>query len=137
MIRYFSILAIWCLAWYLPSLAGPWWDYNLQVYNALVSAFLIFAVLKIHRCGWTLDLATICALQIVFNMGDLFLDMPAAHYNSILTLFNGIEIGIILFLGGPRELYRKYHVKHHRDGNHSGPLAKQVADGIHTRKEHA
>ena len=137
MIRYFAILIIWCLAWYLPSLAGDFWDENLQVYNALVSAFLIFAVLKIHRCGWTLDLATICALQIVFNMGDLFLDMSPAHYDGLLTLFNSIEIGIILLLGGPRELYRKYHAKHHSDGNHSGPFAKQIAEGIHTRNGNA
>ena len=137
MIRYLAILTVWVLAWYLPSLAGPWWDDHLAVFNGLVSAFLIFAVLKIHRCGWTLDLATICALQVLFNLGDLIIDMPPAHYNSILTVFNWIELGIILLLGGPRELYRKHYGKHHSDGDSTGGLAGKASNGIQARKGHA
>jgi len=130
MTRYFAILIVWCLAWYLPSLAGDFWDDNLQVYNAIVSAFLIFAVLKIHRCWWTLDLACICALQVLFNAYDLFRDMPPERYNIILTLFNAMEIGIILFLGLPSELIRKWYGKHSSHGHHSDSVSREIANGL-------
>lgn len=116
---------------------GDWWDDHLQIYNAAVSAFLIFAVLKIQRCSWTLDLSTICALQVIFNAGDLLLDMPAVHYDGILLVFNGIELGIILILGGPRELHRLWYGKFRRHGPDSNNLSREVAQGVRSRKGHA
>jgi len=125
------------MAWWLPQLAGDWYDQNLQIYNALISAFLIFAILRIQRTGWTLDLATICALQILFNLGDLIVDSHADHYNAILTVFNAIEIGIILLLGGPREIYRTLYGKHCRSGADPPDFAGKVADRIQARKHNA
>lgn len=120
--KYAAVLIIWALAFFLPKAAGDWWDQHFQIYQSLVSLFLLVTVLKLTKEWWVREYATLCVLQILLNVGDYLLDMAPDSYTRILTSLNWLELAVILGAGGFTQLYRMAHGRDVARANaHRGP----------------
>ena len=81
---------------------------------------------------------TICALQIVFNVGDSAFNLAPAHYNGILAVLNVLELLIIMGLGIPtyavRTRYEQYFNQLFHYGARSDKPTQKVPEG---KRSHA
>jgi len=106
MTRYLAILAIWLFCYFAPMYAGEHWDNHFQLYNSLVSLFLMVAVLSLTNDWWRGEFATVCALHVLHNIGDFIFDFPPENYNTLQAALNWLEVLILVGGGGITQLYR-------------------------------
>lgn len=104
--RYLSILAIWAAYYCATPYFGGWYDQHFHLYQSLVSLILMVSVSLLTDEWWKAEYLTLCALQILHNIGDYVFDFPAQNYSIIQGVLNLLEIMLILLAGGLTQLYR-------------------------------
>lgn len=116
--RYTSLLGLWIAAYFLPQMAGDWWDSYFQIYQAAVSFSLLIASVTLVRTWWVEIFGYLCILQILLNLGDLLFNYPAMHYNLMLDTLNMAELVTLFGIGPLAILHRTLHNgSNHRDGD--------------------
>lgn len=104
--RYIAFLALWIACYFLPIMAGDWWDVHFQINQAMVSFFLLVASLVLIRTKWGELFGYICILQILLNLGDAIFDYPPSNYDRMLNFLNLSEFVVLFVIGGIATLHR-------------------------------
>ncbi len=107
-----KILAFWALwagCYFLPPLAGQWYDSLFHVYQALISLLLLYAVDRLCRGWWIPDFKALCCYHILHNVADAYQLIPTENYNHLQFVLNMCELSLITI--GPisiwlREVWR-------------------------------
>lgn len=114
-------------------MAGDFYDIHFHLYQSLVSAILLYAVLKLSDEWWTKEFGALCVIQILHNFGDIL--FPGGSYNEIQATLNILEAIIIFGAGGITQLLRMLtHGQSNHRGN-SGNRSLSTAHGPQGRKD--
>ena len=115
--KYCSILVIWALAYFLPSVAmdhTDWYPSHFHVFQSIVPCFLIFTVYHLSPLShhWSESLGYIFILQIIHNLGDVLFDDSWQAYDLRQAVLNGMELALLVGWGLPALIYQT--LKAHR-----------------------
>lgn len=132
--KYLAFLIIWCACYFLPTLAGDWYDTYFHVNQAGISLLLIYAADRLCSGWWLPEYKCLCVLHILHNAGDAYLDFPYDNYLHLQGIINGLELALIL--GGPLSIWL-YRVWANGRNNHSNDSGRGPAALVAGRGEDA
>lgn len=93
------LLTAWLVCYTGPIMAGSWFDYSFNFYQASISLFLILCALPFSKFWWIRSFCTIALLQIALNVADYFSNVPPDAYNATQTVLNAIEFMLLFVVG--------------------------------------
>lgn len=117
--NYLILLTLWGLCWWLPQLAGDWYDDAFPIYQSSVSLILLISARHLVKGWYVPEFLVLCVINILHNVGDAIFNFEPSHYSDIQTVLNTLEIAVLLGLGGPTEVIKA--LRHGRSGHNSDP----------------
>jgi len=118
--KYAAFLGIWIACYFLPAMAGEWYDTFFHFNQSAISLILIYAADRLCSGWWVPEYKCLAALHILHNVGDAYLDFPYDNYLHLQGIINTLELSLIII--GPASIvaYRTWQNGRNSNRNDSG-----------------